>query len=79
MKRKSTATATDWDALCGMSAAEIHEGIEDAPDAQATDEAFFTHWTPNVETITAMKAARRGELVTVGSPENLLVSLNADG
>ena len=36
-------------------------------------------WTPNAETIEAMKAARRGELVTVGSPENLLASLNADG
>jgi len=35
--------------------------------------------SPNAETIAAMKAARRGELVTVGSPENLLVSLNADG
>jgi DNA-damage-inducible protein J len=39
----------------------------------------FEPWTPNVETIAAMKAARRGELVTVGSPENLLASLNADG
>ena len=39
----------------------------------------FEPWTPNVETIAAMRAARRGELVTVGSPENLLVSLNADG
>jgi len=33
---------------------------------------------PNAETIEAMKAARRGELVTAGSPENLLKSLNAD-
>jgi len=39
----------------------------------------FEPWTPNVETIAAMRAARRGELVTVGSPENLLASLNADG
>ncbi len=39
----------------------------------------FEPWTPNAETIAAMKAARRGELVTVGSPENLLASLNADG
>lgn len=35
--------------------------------------------SPNAETIAAMEAARRGELVTVGSPENLLASLNADG
>lgn len=39
----------------------------------------FEPWMPNAETIAAMKAARRGELVTVGSPENLLASLNADG
>jgi DNA-damage-inducible protein J len=34
--------------------------------------------TPNAETIEAMKAARRGELVRVGSAEALLASLNAD-
>jgi len=46
----------------------------------AADKALpFEPWTPNAETIEAMKAARRGELVTVGSPENLLASLNADG
>jgi DNA-damage-inducible protein J len=33
---------------------------------------------PNEETIEAMKAARRGELVVAGKPENLLKSLNAD-
>jgi hypothetical protein len=32
---------------------------------------------PNPETIEAMKAARRGDLVTVGSPDALLASLNA--
>ena len=38
----------------------------------------FDPLVPNAETIEAMKAARRGELVTAGSPENLLKSLNAD-
>ena len=33
---------------------------------------------PNDETLEAMKAARRGELVTVGPPGKLLASLNAD-
>ena len=37
----------------------------------------FEPLVPNAETIEAMKAARRGELVSVGSPENLLASLNA--
>lgn len=39
----------------------------------------FDPLVPNEETIEAMKAARRGELVTAGNPENLLKSLNADG
>ena len=37
----------------------------------------FEPLVPNTETIEAMKAARHGELVSVGSPENLLASLNA--
>ena len=39
----------------------------------------FEPLVPYAETIAAMKAARRGELVTAGKPENLLASLNADG
>ncbi len=38
----------------------------------------FEPLAPNAETIEAMKAARRGELTTVGPPEKLLASLNAD-
>ena len=37
----------------------------------------FEPLVPNTETIEAMKAARRGELVAVGSPDDLLASLNA--
>jgi DNA-damage-inducible protein J len=37
----------------------------------------FEPLNPNAETIAAMKAARRGELVKVGKPEKLLRSLNA--
>ena len=37
----------------------------------------FEPLVPNAETIEAMRAARRGELVTVGGPEQLLASLNA--
>ncbi|MCX5805950.1 MAG: type II toxin-antitoxin system RelB/DinJ family antitoxin [Proteobacteria bacterium] len=36
----------------------------------------FEPHVPNDETIEAMKAARRSELVTVGSPNNLLEKLN---
>jgi DNA-damage-inducible protein J len=38
----------------------------------------FEPLVPNAETVEAMKAARRGKVVTVGKPSNLLASLNAD-
>ena len=38
----------------------------------------FEPLVPNAETIEAMKAARRGDLVTVGRVENLLADLRAD-
>jgi DNA-damage-inducible protein J len=44
----------------------------------AADKALpFEPLTPNAETIEAMKAARRGELITVGPGDSLLKSLNA--
>jgi DNA-damage-inducible protein J len=46
----------------------------------AKDKALpFEPLIPNAETIEAMKAARRGDLVKVGSADALLASLNADG
>ncbi len=45
----------------------------------AKDKALpFEPLVPNAETIEAIKAARRGELATVGSTDELLASLNAD-
>jgi DNA-damage-inducible protein J len=45
----------------------------------AKDKALpFEPLVPNAETIEAMKAARRGNLVTVDSPNKLLASLDAD-
>ena len=45
----------------------------------ATEKALpFEPLVPNADTIEAMKAARRGEFVTVGPAEALLTSLNAD-
>jgi DNA-damage-inducible protein J len=38
----------------------------------------FEPLVPNAETIEAMKAARRGELIKAGSPKRLIASLNAD-
>ena len=39
----------------------------------------FEPLVPNAETVAAMKAARRGDLTTVGDPASLLASLNEDG
>ena len=45
----------------------------------AKDKALpFEPLVPNAETVEAMKAARRGELATVGAPDKLLADLNAD-
>jgi DNA-damage-inducible protein J len=38
----------------------------------------FDPLVPNDETVEAMKAARRGAVTTVGPPQKLLASLNAD-
>ena len=38
----------------------------------------FEPLIPNAETVEAMKAARRGEVTTVGRASSLLASLNAD-
>jgi DNA-damage-inducible protein J len=38
----------------------------------------FEPLVPNDETIEAMKAARRGELATAASPDELVASLNED-
>lgn len=38
----------------------------------------FDPLVPNDETIEAMRAARRGELTAVGSPEGLIADLNAE-
>jgi len=45
----------------------------------AKDKALpFEPLVPDAETVKAMKAARKGELVTVGSTDELLASLNED-
>ncbi len=48
------------------------------PAKRLTRISFIEIRTPNAKTISAMKAARGGELVTVGSPAKLLASLKKD-
>jgi len=38
----------------------------------------FEPLAPNAETVAAMEAARRGDLVTVGDVDGLMTDLNAD-
>ena len=38
----------------------------------------FEPLVPNAETIEAMEAARRGDVVQVGAPDDLMAELNAD-
>ena len=38
----------------------------------------FEPLVPNAETVEAMQAARRGDVVEVGDPEDLMADLNAD-
>ncbi len=38
----------------------------------------FEPLVPNAETVEAMKAARRGDVVTAGKPSDLLARLSAD-
>jgi 2-dehydro-3-deoxyphosphogalactonate aldolase len=58
----------------GDTAAEVRVKAEALIAALADADGLV----PNDETIEAMKAARRGELVTSESPANLLNKLNAD-
>jgi DNA-damage-inducible protein J len=45
----------------------------------ATEKALpFEPLVPNAKTVAAMKAARRGEVVAVKSPDRLVANLNAD-
>jgi DNA-damage-inducible protein J len=45
----------------------------------AADKALpFDPLIPNAETIEAMRAARRGDVIPAGKPDTLLASLNAD-
>jgi antitoxin component of RelBE/YafQ-DinJ toxin-antitoxin module len=53
---------------------ELVEAVSEALNAQGAGNLV----RPNAETIAAMKAARNGELVTVGKIDNLLRKLNED-
>lgn len=78
--RVAEATKAEAAAALASMGLSLSDAVRMLLKRVAAEKALpFEPLVPNAETITAMKAARRGEVVTVGSPSGLLASLNADG
>ena len=58
----------------------VRARIDEATKSEAAAEKAlpFEPLVPNAETVEAMKAARRGDVVTADKPADPLASLNAD-
>jgi DNA-damage-inducible protein J len=66
-------------AILGAAGLTISDAFRMMLMRTVADKALpFDPLVPNPETIEAMKAARRGDLVTVGSVDDLMADLNAD-
>ena len=66
-------------AILGAAGLAISDAFRMMLMRTVADKALpFDPLVPNEETIEAMKAARRGDLVTVGSLDDLLADLHAD-
>lgn len=77
--RIDEATKTEAAAVLATMGLSLSDAFRLLLRRVAAEKALpFEPLVPNAETVAAMKAARRGELVTVGDPSNLLASLNAD-
>ncbi len=77
--RIDEATKTEAAAVLAAMGLSLSDAFRLLLKRVAAEKALpFEPLMPNVETIAAMQAARRGELVTVGKPDALLASLNAD-
>ena len=77
--RIDEATKTEAAAVLASMGLSLSDAFRMLLKRVAAEKALpFVPLTPNAETIAAMKAARRGELITVGQPAGLLASLNAD-
>ena len=78
--RIDEATKTEAAAVLASMGLSLSDAFRLLLRRVAAEKALpFEPLVPNAETIEAMKAARRGELVTVSKPANLITSLNADG
>jgi len=66
-------------AILGAAGLTISDAFRMMLMRTVADKALpFDPLVPNEETIEAMKAARRGDLVTVGSVDDLMADLHAD-
>ena len=78
--RIDEATKTEATAVLAAMGLSLSDAFRLLLKRVAAEKALpFEPLVPNAETVEAMKAARRGDLVTAGAPNNLLFSLDADG
>lgn len=77
--RIDEATKTEAAAVLASMGLSLSDAFRLLRRVAAEKALPFEPLVPNAETIEAMKAARRGELVMVGKAPNLIASLNADG
>jgi len=78
--RIDEATKTEAAAVLATMGLSLSDAFRLLLKRVAAEKALpFEPLVPNAETVAAMMAARRGELIAAGKPKNLLASLNADG
>ena len=78
--RIDEATKTEATAVLAAMGLSLSDAFRLLLKRVAAEKALpFEPLVPNAETVEAMKAARRGDLVTAGALNNLLASLDADG
>jgi DNA-damage-inducible protein J len=77
--RIDEATKTEAAAVLATMGLSLSDAFRLLLKRVAAERALpFEPLVPNAETVEAMKAARRGDLATAGTPSQLLSSLNAD-
>lgn len=77
--RIDEATKAEATAVLGAMGLTLSDAFRLLLKRVAAEKALpFEPLVPNAQTIEAMKAARRGDLVVAGRPADLLARLNAD-
>jgi len=78
--RIDEATKTEAAAVLAAMGLSLSDAFRLLSKRVAAEKALpFEPLVPNAETVAAMRAARRGDVITVGKPASLLANLNADG